>query len=58
MKQMLSLLLALALCLPLCACENEQEKANRAIEEANQAYEREQKNLMIWKENWKKFKDK
>lgn len=37
--------LVLVVCLALGACENKQEKAQRAIQEANQAVERQQQKV-------------
>ena len=44
-KRILAAILLVIFSLGLCACETEQEKANREIAEANAAYEKEKAKL-------------
>lgn len=40
MKRIIAVVLTFIIALSLCACESKQERANRKIREANEAYER------------------
>ena len=46
MKKVISIVLVLIMLLTLCACETRQQKANREINEAREAYEKAHREVL------------
>lgn len=49
MKRVMAFILAALLCVVLCACESEQEKAQRRFEESNAAYQEQKLKVDVLK---------